>query len=69
MPTTELCYTSKDERLCLNGEWQFRQCGHQEWLTAQVPGCNFTDLLRNQQINDPFYRNEESQLQWIEKYD
>jgi len=69
MPTTELCYTSKDERLNLNGEWQFRQCGKKEWLPAQVPGCNFTDLLSNQQINDPFFRNEESELQWIEKHD
>lgn len=69
MPTTELRYTSKEERLCLNGEWKFRQCGKKDWLTAQVPGCNFTDLLSNQQINDPFFRNEESQLQWIEKHD
>lgn len=69
MPTTELSYNSKEESLCLNGEWQFRQCGQKEWLAAQVPGCNFSDLLTNQKINNPFYRDEESQLQWIEKQD
>lgn len=69
MPIKELCYKPKDERLCLNGEWQFRQCGKKEWLNAKVPGCNFTDLINNQQINDPFYRVEESELQWVEKHD
>ena len=69
MPTTELSYSSKDEGLSLNGQWQFRQCGHKEWLAAKVPGCNFSDLLSNLQINDPFHRNEENQLQWIEKQD
>lgn len=69
MPTKELCYTPKEERLCLNGVWKFRQHGKEAWLAAQVPGCNFTDLLNNQQINEPFFRTEENQLQWIEKHD
>ena len=55
--------------LCLNGEWEFRQKGHDTWLPAQVPGCNFSDLLANKQIDDPFYRDEEHQLQWIEQKD
>jgi beta-mannosidase len=69
MPTTVLPSNTKEESLCLNGQWQFRQYGDKEWLAAQVPGCNFSDLLNNLQINDPFHRNEESQLQWIEKHD
>ncbi len=69
MITTELSYNTSEANLCLNGQWQFRQRGHQEWLAAQVPGCNFSDLLNNFKINDPFHRNEESQLQWIEKHD
>jgi len=52
--------------LCLNGTWQFRQSGNGNWLPAKVPGCNFTDLLDNNLIKDPFYRDEEHQLQWIE---
>lgn len=49
--------------------WTFRQCGTDSWLPASVPGCNFTDLIDNQLISDPFYGDEESQLQWIEKQD
>lgn len=47
--------------------WRFRKHGEQEWLTAQVPGCVHTDLLRNNRIGDPFYGCNERQLQWIDK--
>jgi len=60
---------AKSRELCLNGEWQFRQLNKGAWMAAQVPGCNFSDLLRNNQISDPFYRDEEENLQWIEKED
>ncbi|ALS99783.1 beta-mannosidase [Lacimicrobium alkaliphilum] len=53
----------------LNGAWQFRQQGEQQWLPATVPGCNFTDLLANQRIEDPFFRDNETNLQWIERED
>ncbi|QYJ75709.1 glycoside hydrolase family 2 protein [Shewanella sp. FJAT-52076] len=53
----------------LGGQWQFRQQGKAEWLPAQVPGCNFTDLLANGLIDDPFYRDNEEALQWIEQED
>lgn len=51
----------------LNGQWQFRQHGKDRWLPAQVPGCNFSDLVANDIIKDPFYRDHEHQLQWIEQ--
>jgi len=57
-----------NKKLCLNGEWQFRQSGNENWLPANVPGCNFTDLLKNNLITDPFNRNEEHELQWIEEH-
>lgn len=69
MQMKELSNIPQEESLCLNGEWKFRQHGEQEWKAANVPGCNFTDLLNNQDINDPFHRVEESNLQWIEKHD
>jgi len=50
-------------------DWYFRQCGTKNWYSARVPGCNFTDLMRNNLISDPFYSDEESRLQWIEKTD
>ncbi|GAB3020693.1 beta-mannosidase [Bowmanella dokdonensis] len=55
--------------LNLNGDWQFRQADDPRWHPATVPGCNFTDLLANGLIEDPFQRDNEAQLQWIEKCD
>jgi beta-mannosidase len=36
------------------------------WLPAKVPGDVHLDLLANKKIPDPFYRDNESKLQWIE---
>lgn len=38
-----------------------------EWLPATVPGDVHLDLLHDGRISDPFYRNNENKLQWIEK--
>jgi beta-mannosidase len=38
-----------------------------EFRAANVPGCVHTDLLRHELIDDPFYRLNEHQLQWIDK--
>ncbi len=52
--------------------WQFRQLagavetGNQGWLPATVPGDIHLDLLANKVIPDPFYRDNEAKLQWIE---
>ena len=40
-----------------------------QWHPAVVPGCVHLDLLRNKLIPDPFYRDNESKLQWIENAD
>lgn len=53
--------------LSLQANWAFRQVGTESWHKARVPGCNFTDLLRRQQIPDPFFRDNEKKVQWIEK--
>ncbi len=53
----------------LSGGWEFRQAGTEKWLPAEVPGCVHTDLLNNKQIEDPFYRMNEKDLQWIDKKD
>src|SRR5438874_4107203 len=47
--------------------WQFREAGQEKWYPASVPGCVHTDLLNNKLIGDPFYRDNEQQLQWIGK--
>ena len=58
--------------MSLDQGWEFRQVVSnangeaQEWLPATVPGDVHLDLLSNKKIPDPFYRDNEAKLQWIE---
>jgi beta-mannosidase len=58
--------------LVLDHGWQFRQVtagqgAEAGWMPATVPGDVHLDLLANKKIDDPFFRDNESKLQWIEK--
>jgi len=53
----------------LSDNWQFRQVGESDWLPATVPGTVHTDLYNSSKIEDPFYRLNEHNLQWIDKED
>jgi len=53
----------------LHGEWEFRQIGQETWYKARVPGCVHTDLMEKGLIPDPYYRDNERKVQWIEKED
>lgn len=53
----------------LNNNWQFKNQKESKWYPATVPGTVHTDLLANKLIPDPFYRDNESKLQWIDKTD
>ncbi|MGB0851550.1 MAG: glycoside hydrolase family 2 protein, partial [Bacteroidia bacterium] len=66
--TEEQVYQSR-KTIELNGKWQFKKSGETVWADATVPGCNFTDLYNNGLIEDPFYRINETKLQWIEHCD
>jgi len=46
--------------------WEFREQGA-EWLPAKVPGFVHLDLYDNDLIEDPFYRDNENKVQWIEE--
>ncbi|MEZ0129734.1 glycoside hydrolase family 2 protein, partial [Flavobacterium sp. LBUM151] len=50
-------------------DWQYREIKTDKWFPATVPGEIHTDLLNNKIIPDPFYRDNEKKLQWIEKKD
>ena len=56
----------------LNDGWEFRQSSTGEavaqtaWHPAQVPGDVHLDLLHNKLIPEPFYRDNEAKIQWIE---
>lgn len=51
----------------LNSGWKFRQYNLGAWLPAAVPGTVHTDLMNAKKIEDPFYRNNEEKVQWIDK--
>jgi beta-mannosidase len=57
----------------ISSGWEFRQAATGEtaanaamWYPAVVPGDVHLDLLHNKLIPDPYYRENEAKLQWIE---
>lgn len=61
--------TQNMERRELNSNWTYRQVKGDISGEANVPGTIHTDLLANKQIEDPFYRVNEKNQQWIDKED
>jgi beta-mannosidase len=62
---------AKNMQSVLDHGWQFRkvvaaQDANAGWLPAIVPGDVHLDLLANKVIADPFSRDNEAKLQWIE---
>lgn len=53
----------------LDINWEFSQAALNEWRPATVPGTVHTDLLAQGLIEDPFYRTNERDQQWIDKVD
>jgi len=53
------------KKIDLGGKWKFRRAGTDQWLDARVPGCIHTDLMKNGLIPDPFFRDNEKNMQWI----
>ncbi|MBM3284427.1 MAG: glycoside hydrolase family 2 protein [Candidatus Aminicenantes bacterium] len=63
------CSEPAIRRIALDGEWQFRQAGQRTWHSARVPGCVHLDLMEAGLIPDPFYRDNELKVQWVENED
>jgi beta-mannosidase len=75
--------TMQKQVVPLNSGWEFRQLisgptiesansaikDASQWHSATIPGCVHLDLLNNKLIPDPFYRDNEAKLQWIENAD
>lgn len=53
----------------IHDNWSFQQKGTLRWYKATVPGCIHTDLMTNGLIKDPYYRLNESEVQWVDKVD
>lgn len=58
---------AQEESLLLDGAWEFKAVSADKWMPAEVPGVVHLDLLNNNVIEDPFYRMNESKVQWIGK--
>ena len=52
-------------KIPLEKGWEFKKADDTQWLPADVPGTIHTDLLSNHIIEDPFYGDHESKIQWI----
>ncbi len=62
-----VCHTCQAQKsFSLDKGWEFRKAGTDKWYKAEVPGTIHTDLLANDLIPDPFYRDNESKVQWVE---
>ena len=53
----------------LDSNWEFMSEKETTFLPAKVPGTVHLDLINNNKIEDPFYRLNEHDLQWIDKLD
>ena len=49
----------------LNGLWTLSNDDKNISVTASVPGCVHTDLLKAKVIEDPFYRDNEFTQMWV----
>lgn len=49
--------------------WKMRTVGTQEWIPAIVPGSVYTDLLRNEKMENPFWKDNEIQALELMKED
>ncbi len=63
------CMAQKPSEISLNSNWMFQKSGDAEWMKAKVPGTVHTDLMDNKKIPDPYYRNNEKEVQWVDKVD
>lgn len=53
----------------LNGSWQFREVGKDEWLSGTVPGSNYADLISLNKIEDPYIGTNEKDVYWVANTD
>jgi beta-mannosidase len=67
--TSSSCFRGQPLEIELKENWTFRKAGDSIWQEAEVPGCIHLDLLNNQIVENPFFGENEKDLQWIEKKD
>tara|TARA_B100001769_G_scaffold802_1_gene591 strand:+ start:871 stop:3450 length:2580 start_codon:yes stop_codon:yes gene_type:complete len=60
---------STEYTLEIDSKWEFQSEKGEPFMPASVPGTVHLDLLENGKIDDPFFRLNEHELQWIDKLD
>ncbi|MBN1638951.1 MAG: glycoside hydrolase family 2 protein [Ignavibacteriales bacterium] len=61
--------TNNIKKIELSDSWVFRKIGETKWLYAEVPGVVHTDLFINKIIENIYFRDNESKIEWIENED
>jgi beta-mannosidase len=56
-----------NKRTEVKENWVFHMEGDSQEYKANVPGCVQLDMLLNNKLPQPFYRNNETKYQWIDK--
>ena len=49
----------------LSEGWQFKREDSNKLFSAKVPGCVHLDLINHGMIPDPFFRENEKEVQWV----
>lgn len=64
------CTSPSISHMPLTGNsWRVKKARSSNWIPATVPGDVVADLLAAKEIPDPFYRDNENELQWIGESD
>jgi beta-mannosidase len=63
------CAQAQTAEINLTQSWYIRKSGDAVWQPATVPGSVHTDLMALKKIPDPYFRDNESQVQWVENED
>ncbi len=61
-----ILWSQNSERNLNSENWSFKKISDSNWLPAKVPGTVHSDLYNNKIIPNPFFGNNEKDLQWIE---
>lgn len=61
-----ILWAQNSERNLSSENWSFKKISDSNWLPAKIPGTVHTDLYNNKIIPNPFFGNNEKDLQWIE---
>ncbi|GAA4043783.1 glycoside hydrolase family 2 TIM barrel-domain containing protein [Flavobacterium chungnamense] len=61
-----ILWSQNSERNLNSENWSFKKISDSNWFPAKVPGTVHADLYNNKIIPNPFFGNNEKELQWIE---